>query len=69
VIGAVLTIGVFDIVVQSYLPLPKSWYGQAIPVVKQMVYGATLIAVLLFRPLGILGGMRRDKLMRRVHGA
>jgi branched-chain amino acid transport system permease protein len=69
VIGAVLTIGVFDIVVQSYLPLPKSWYGQAIPVVKQMVYGATLIVVLLFRPLGILGDMRRDKLMRRVHGA
>jgi branched-chain amino acid transport system permease protein len=69
VIGAVLTIGLFDIVVQSYLPLPQSWYGQAIPVLREMVFGAALIIVLLFRPLGILGDMRRDKLMRRVHGA
>lgn len=69
VLGAVLTVGLFDIVVQSYLPLPTSWYGQAIPVVREIVFGAALIAVLLFRPLGILGDMQRDKLMRRVHGA
>jgi branched-chain amino acid transport system permease protein len=69
VIGAVLTVGLFDILVQSYLPLPTSWYGQAIPILREMVFGAALIAVLLFRPLGILGDMRRDKLMRRVHGA
>jgi hypothetical protein len=24
--------------------------------------------VLMFRPLGILGDMRRDKLMRKIHG-
>ena len=61
-------IGFFDIIVQSYLPLPQAWYGQAIPNVKEIVFGALLIIVLLFRPLGILGDMRRDKLMRRVHG-
>ena len=68
VIGAVLSVGFFDIVVQSYLPLPKAWYQQAIPVLREMAFGATLIVVLLFRPLGILGEMRRDKLMRSMHG-
>ena len=67
-IGAILSIGFFDIVVQAYLPLPTSWYGGAIPVLREMAFGATLIAVLLYRPLGILGDMRRDKLMRSVHG-
>ena len=68
VIGGFLTIGLFEIIVPSYLPLPQSWYGQAIPVTKQIIFGAVLIIVLLYRPLGILGDMQRDKLMRRVHG-
>lgn len=68
VIGVVLTVGFFDILVQSYLPLPQSWYTQAIPVLREMIFGGTLIIVLLLRPLGILGDMRRDKLIRRVHG-
>jgi len=67
VVGAVLTIGFFDILVQSYLPLPKEWYTQAIPVLREVVFGAALILVLMFRPLGILGDMRRDRLMRRMH--
>jgi branched-chain amino acid transport system permease protein len=68
IVGVVLTVGFFDIVVQSYLPLPRSWYTQAIPVLREMVFGAALIVVLLIRPFGILGGMRRDKLLRRMHG-
>ncbi len=68
IVGVVLTVGFFDIVVQSYLPLPRSWYTQAIPVLREMVFGAALIVVLLIRPFGILGGMRRDKLMRSMHG-
>jgi branched-chain amino acid transport system permease protein len=68
VVGVVLTVGLFDIVVQSYLPFPREWYTQAIPVLREVIFGATLIAVLLFRPLGILGPMRRDKLMRSMHG-
>ena len=35
VIGGFLIIGFFDIIVQSYLPLPKEWYGQAIPNIKE----------------------------------
>jgi branched-chain amino acid transport system permease protein len=68
VVGVVLTVGFFDIVVQSYLPLPREWYTQAIPVLREMVFGGALILVLLFRPLGVLGDMRRDKLMRSEHG-
>lgn len=68
VVGVVLTVGLFDIVVQGYLPLPREWYTQAIPVLREAIFGLTLIIVLLFRPLGILGDMRRDKLMERIHG-
>jgi branched-chain amino acid transport system permease protein len=68
VVGAVIALGFFDIVVQFYLPLPKDWYGQAIPVLREAMFGLTLIVVLLFRPMGVLGDMRRDKLMRRLHG-
>ncbi|MFV2063013.1 MAG: branched-chain amino acid ABC transporter permease [Chloroflexota bacterium] len=68
IVGVILTVGLFDIIVQSYLPLPREWYTQAIPVLREAIFGATLIVVLMFRPLGILGEMRRDKLMRRLHG-
>jgi branched-chain amino acid transport system permease protein len=68
VVGVLLAVGFFDIVVQFYLPLPSDWYGQAIPVLREAVFGLTLIVVLLFRPMGVLGDMRRDRLMRRIHG-
>jgi branched-chain amino acid transport system permease protein len=68
VVGVALTVAVFDILLQSYLPLPQSWYGQAIPNLREMTFGAALILVLMFRPYGVLGQMRRDKLMRRMHG-
>jgi ABC-type branched-subunit amino acid transport system permease subunit len=68
VVGVILSVGLFDIIVQSYLPLPQEWYTQAIPVLREAVFGAALIAVLLFRPLGVLGDMRRDKLMEKLHG-
>ncbi len=68
VVGVVLSVGLFDIVISSYLPLPREWYTQTIPVLRQAAFGLALIIVLLFRPLGILGDMRRDKLMRKIHG-
>jgi len=68
VVGVFLTVGLFDILVRSYLPLPRDWYTQAIPVLREVIFGATLIVVLMFRPLGVLGDMRRDKLMRKLHG-
>lgn len=68
VVGVLLTVGLFDIVIQLYAPLPPRLSTQALPVLREVLFGATLMAVLLFRPLGILGRMRRDKLMRSVHG-
>ena len=68
VVGVALTVAVFDIILQSYIPLPQSWYGQAMPNLREMFFGAALILVLMFRPYGVLGQMRRDKLMRRMHG-
>ena len=68
VVGVVLTVGLFDIVIQSYLPLPRDWYTQAIPVLREAAFGLTLMIVLLVRPLGLLGDMRRDRLMRKIHG-
>ena len=67
VVGVFLAVGLFDVIVQSYLPLPREWYTQAIPVLREMVFGAVLIVVLIFRPSGVLGEMRRDKLMKRLH--
>ncbi len=31
VIGVILTVGLFDIVIRFYVPLPREWYTQAIP--------------------------------------
>ena len=69
VIGVLLTVAIFDIILQAYIPLTQSWYGQAIPNLREMTFGAALILVLMFRPYGVLGQMRRDKLMRRLHGS
>ncbi|TAK02581.1 MAG: branched-chain amino acid ABC transporter permease [Chloroflexota bacterium] len=68
VVGVILTVGLFDIVIQSYLPLPREWYTQAIPVLREAAFGLALMVVLLFRPLGVLGDMRRDRLMGKIHG-
>lgn len=68
VVGVLLTVGLFDIVIQSYVPLPREWYTQTVPVLREALFGAALIVVLLFRPFGVLGRMRRDDLMRRIHG-
>lgn len=65
VVGVALTVGLFDVVIQLYVPLPRSWYQQAFPVAKQIAYGLLLIIVLTFRPSGILGPLRRDKLMAK----
>jgi branched-chain amino acid transport system permease protein len=69
VIGVLVTVGFFDILIQSYIPLPAEWYTQTIPLAREVVFGLALILVLMFRPLGILGHMRRDRLMERIHGA
>lgn len=68
VVGVLLTVGLFDVLIQSYVPLPEDWYTQAIPVLREVLFGLVLILILIFRPLGLLGQMRRDRLMERIHG-
>ena len=65
-IGALLTIALFDIIIKLYVPLPARVFEQAFPVAKQAVFGALLVILLLYRPLGILGRMRREKYVRGV---
>lgn len=65
-VGAVLTIALFDIIIQLYVPLPRTVFEQALPVAKQMAFGLLLIVLLLYRPLGILGRMRRERYVRGV---
>ena len=61
------TVGLFDIIVQFYVPLPQEWFTQAIPVAREAIFGLALVLVLLFRPKGMLGEMKRPDLMRRIH--
>jgi len=67
VAGVLLTVGLFDIVIQFYVPLPQEWFTQAFPVAREAAFGAALVLVLLFRPKGLLGEMKRSKLMRKIH--
>jgi len=65
VVGVLLVGVLFELVFMVWIPFPTDWRKQALPVIRQMLYGSTLILVLMTRPLGILGRMRRDKTVRR----
>lgn len=52
----VLVIGtVFDILIETYAPIPTTQAAQLVPNVKYMLYGLLLVLVIMFRPEGILG--------------
>ncbi len=68
VVGVLLVGVLFELAFMVWIPFPTEWRRQALPVIRQMLYGATLILVLMTRPLGILGRMRRDKMVRRPSG-
>lgn len=57
IVGVMLTIGLFDIVIETYLPLPSE-YAATIQNLKLFFYGALLVAVIMFRPAGFLGASR-----------
>ena len=67
VVGVFITVALFDIVIQNYVPLPQEWFTQAMPVAREAIFGLALVVVLIFRPKGILGEMKRPKLMERLH--
>ena len=53
-IGTLVTLGLFDFFIETYVPIPAA-QAQLLPVIKLLIYGLTLILVLMFRPSGILG--------------
>jgi len=64
-LGVVVTFGLFDILIETYLPVSAE-YAVMVPNAKLFLYGALLIGVLLYRPQGILGKSPIDtKIMKR----
>ncbi len=53
-IGVLVTVGLFDLIIETYLPLPTN-FTILVPNIKLMLYGLMLMLILMFRPLGILG--------------
>ncbi len=52
-LGVFITFGLFDILVETYLPVSPE-YAVMVPNFKLFLYGAVLVAVLVYRPAGIL---------------
>ncbi|MEM7798197.1 MAG: branched-chain amino acid ABC transporter permease [Chloroflexota bacterium] len=56
-VGILLTVGLFDLLIETYLPLPSN-FTILVPNIKLMLYGLMLILILMYRPLGILGDIK-----------
>jgi branched-chain amino acid transport system permease protein len=52
-LGVFVTFGLFDILIETYAPVPPD-FAMVVPNLKLFLYGALLVAVLLFRPRGFL---------------
>jgi|GEM_PF-410784 len=53
VIGVFITFGLFDILIETYAPVSPE-LAIYVPNVKLFIYGALLVAILMFRPSGVL---------------
>jgi len=54
-VGTLATIGLFDFVIETFVPIPASAQSQLMPVIKLWIYGLALMLILMYRPSGILG--------------
>ncbi|MDA8585004.1 branched-chain amino acid ABC transporter permease [Rhodobacteraceae bacterium] len=52
-IGVFITFGIFDIFIETYAPVSPE-FAVLVPNIKLFLYGALLVAVLLYRPTGLL---------------
>lgn len=57
-IGSLVTLLLFDFIIELYVPIPRS-FAQVMPNLKMMLYGLTLILILMFKPSGLLGEKKR----------
>jgi len=58
VVGVLISVALFDLVIEPFLPVPR-WVGALMPDLQLMFYGLILVTVILFRPLGLLGGRQK----------
>jgi branched-chain amino acid transport system permease protein len=58
-VGVVATVGLFDVVLETVVPIPSQYAG-ILYNTKYFLYGLTLILVLMFRPSGIIGDKKRS---------
>jgi branched-chain amino acid transport system permease protein len=56
-IGGIIVVGVFDIALELWFELPRE-YQQLMPQLKFLVYGLLLMALIMYRPQGLLGVYR-----------
>lgn len=64
-IGAIITLGIFDLIIETYAPIPAS-AAQLVPTIKYMLYGLTLLLILMFKPTGVLGDKKQSILSERI---
>ena len=57
-VGVLATIGIFDFFIETYVPIPASFQSELLPVLKLLLYGLTLMLVIMYRPSGILGNKK-----------
>ena len=58
-VGAIITLGIFDLLIETYAPIPSA-YAQVVPAIKYSLYGLTLLLILMFRPEGLLGAKKKN---------
>ncbi|TFG93481.1 MAG: branched-chain amino acid ABC transporter permease [Candidatus Atribacteria bacterium] len=59
-VGILVTIGLFDIVLETVVPIPSKYAG-ILYNTKYLLYGLILVLILMFRPSGILGDQKKTK--------
>jgi branched-chain amino acid transport system permease protein len=64
-VGVVATVGLFDIILETVVPIPQQFAG-ILYNSKYLLYGLVLVLVLMFRPSGILGDKDRSKSLKAI---
>ncbi|MDZ5697450.1 branched-chain amino acid ABC transporter permease [Chelativorans sp. M5D2P16] len=60
ILGVVATVGLFDVFIETFAPIPPD-YALLVPNIKLMMYGAFLVAIMMYRPLGLLGNSQEHR--------
>lgn len=58
VVGTLMTVGIFEIIVETVVPIPAD-FAEVVPNIRFFAYGLMLILVFMFKPNGVLGGGKK----------